>query len=192
MRTPVAIDPNETWTVDFCLESARHAVETWKQVVEQAKADAAALPATLAPELRRVAENKLTVTQAALAQAEKSLAEYVPGSGPFFTLGHIPDAKRAEIAGMMDEVDRALGAPARAAAQHAWRRELIRWTVRGHRNLRYRSGEEVPFTGASLALASRTITGPTDDQIDRYGTFIADLAAVCMEAQRLPETEKNA
>jgi hypothetical protein len=202
MRVPVGIDITETWSVDLCLEGGRHSVELWRAIAERARAELAALPALPTDAAEEVAagarserqalEARVATADASLAEAQRDLAAYVPGSGPSITLGHVPAAKRAEIAGMMSDAEKPTTDREKAAAQHAWRREIVRWAVRGHANLKTGRGADVPFESEEARIAGEVLRVPTERQIERYGHFLGDLANVAMEPQQLDGVEKNA
>lgn len=181
MRIPTGINPDQQWTVDLCQEAARYAVEIAKAVVEKAKADTG-----------ENAAEQLAAAEAFVADAERELAAYVLGAGPIFTIGHISGPARAEIAGMIQEAHDATPGRAQFAAQHTWRREVVRAAVRGHRNLKGPDGAELPFDGTPIAFAGATVLAPSEKQLERYTPFLADLAAVCLRAQRLTDPEKKA
>jgi hypothetical protein len=177
MRVPVGVDISETWEVDFCAAAGRDSVDAWRAVLSAAGDDAA----------------KRLAAEQALAAAEDELESYEVGSGPVIIVGHIPGAKRAEIAGMMQDAEGASSARERLPAEQAWRREVVRWAVRGHRGLRRRDGAEQPFEGTSVTIAGETFTQPTERQIERYvqAGMLADLAHVALTRQGLTGAEKN-
>jgi hypothetical protein len=178
MRVPVGIDPAETWHVDFCREAAEYAVELWRSVLSAAK------------EQKDPAKEQTAA--AALADAQAELAGYA-GGGPMITLGHIPSAKRAEIAGMIADARKLTAEVERALAEQAWRRQVIRWAVRGHSGLKNRAGEEQGFDAEPVTIAGETYRIPTEKQIERYALagMLGDLANVALRPQEMGEAEKN-
>ncbi len=162
------IDPDETWDVDYCLESIRLRVE----------------------EARAAGPGGAE----ALAAAERDRGEYAPGSGPVFRVGHPPSAKAYEIMGLAAEnVGKPLGAE-KLGTIYRWEREVVRWSVRGHHNLRFRRRDgttaEVPFESAEVA--GRPVV--SDKTLEVYGAsgLLGPLARMVYDAQRLSEPEKNA
>jgi hypothetical protein len=201
MRVPVGIDPTETWEIDYCAAAAEHAIGIWRANVEAARAELAALPtppacttdeakAKNAAE-RKAFEARLAAAEKGLAEAEAELAAYVKGTGPVFTLGWMPPQKRAMVAGMMSEAHRAVTDDERLEMRADWRREVVRWTVRGHANLVNAKGEALKFDGKAVTLDGETYTQPSARQLNAYA-FLGSLADLCLAAQSLPELEKNA
>lgn len=206
MRIPVGIDPSEVWEVDFCLEAGRFAVEAWRETLARAReVEAAAMVgaekgvgddeegAVKAKQAQAEAAEKVAAAERGLAAAEADLASYVPGTGPTFVVGHIPGARRAEIAGMMADTRAAKTDRERFPAEQAWRREVVRWAVRGHRGLFRRDGSEQAFDGRQVALAGETITQPTERQLEVYvgAGMLGDLCSICLRPQGLDEAGKN-
>lgn len=179
MRIPLGVDIAEVWEVDYCSDVGRSDVESWREVLAKA----------------REAEDaeKVAAAERGLAAAEAELAGYQAGAGPVFVVGHIPGAKRAEIAGMMADVREAKTERERFPAEQAWRREVVRWAVRGHRGLRRRDGTEQAFDGVSVTLAGETFTQPSERQLERYiaAGMLAGLCMVALRPQGMDGAEKN-
>lgn len=178
MRIPFAIDPTETWTVDLIEEVKRYEIALWRKIASAARAEASAATTDVD---RAAANEKLQTAEVALATAETDLAAYARGSGPQFVLGYLIGGKRDEIAGMAMDATK-LGTEAeRRAARAAWHAEVVRWTVRGHANLRNAKGAELPFQGQSATLyGETTLTQPTGRQLETYAPFLSDLATIAL------------
>jgi hypothetical protein len=187
MGIPIGIDPAETWEVDYCEEAAQHSIGLWRENIALARAE---LEAAAGDGAKTAAAARVASAEKGLADEEAKLAAYARGSGPTFVVGWVPPSKRAEIAGMMLDAQRAATERERMAARHAWRREVVRWAVRGHANLRNAKGEQLPFDGVAAELGGEKYTNPTERQLTRYG-FLGSLADVCLAAQKLSELEKN-
>lgn len=181
MRIPVGIDITETWEVDFCAEAGRQAVATWRAALEQAE------------KLDPPEPGKVETARAGLAAAEADLASYIPGSGPVVILGHIPGAKRAEIVGLLTDAGKAAERD-RFAGEQAWRREVVRWGLRGHRGMKTRAGVEQAFDGETATIAGERLTIATERQVERYvqAGMLGDLASIVLAGQGVTEAGKNA
>jgi hypothetical protein len=174
----IAIDPTETHEVDFCRVAQERAIRLWRDAAERSRSAGNAEAAASA--------------EAEASAAEADLAGY-QGDGPRFILGLVPGEKRALIAGLAQAAEEERDKAARATAEHRWRRELVRWAIRGHRNVRKADGSEMPFAGETVRVAGEEMTVPTERQIEVYAAsgIFADLAAVAIDAQRLGGAEKN-
>lgn len=206
MRIPLGIDISETFEIDFCLEAGKADVEIWEEVLRKAQASAeaakagdekkAADDAAKAEAEKAIAEAaaRVEVAEKGLATAKAELAAYEPGTGPFVTLGLIPGAKRAELGGMARDSDATKTEREGEAADHAWRREVVRWAVRGHRGMKLRSGAEQPFEAEKITIAGEIFTLPTERQIERYAQagMLPLLVRFALAQQGLGSAEKNA
>ncbi len=212
MPRPIyALDPDETWEIDYSLEVARFRERIWEQLLVKAKAASEAAAAALAGHgdeetpVRAAAQAKAAAEAEAQAQAaaqleaaRADLTGYEAGSGPIFTVGHIPAAKRPEIQGLGLELSRiAPDAKERPPGEFAWQREIVRWAVRGHRNLRWRRGGDVPFASELVSFDGEQRPLVSRQTLEVYGQSgllqgLGGLGYLCLEEQRLSGDEKNA
>jgi hypothetical protein len=185
MPRPIyALDPDETWEVDYSLEVGRFRERIWLRLMADAE---------VKKEIEAGAQAK-----AALEVVRADLAAYEPRSGPIFKVGHIPAAKRPEIQGLGLELSK-IGPDAkeRPPGEFAWQREIVRWAVRGHRNLRRRSGAEVPFEAEAVSFDGEQRQVVSRGMLEVYGqsgllTGLGGLGYLCLEDQRLSDDEKKA
>ncbi len=175
MPAVYGVDPDETWEVDYCLESIKLRIERLREAVKDPS-----LPG------------------AALAEAERELEQYARGSGPIFIVGHAPSLKSYEFMGMAAEyVERPIGAE-KLRDEYRWEREVVRWSVRGHRNLLFRRRDgttpEVPFEQVEASSGGEKRKVVADRTLEVYGTsgVLGLLARMVVDSQRLTEPEKNA
>lgn len=178
MRQLVAIDPSETVEVDFFAAAQARSIRLWREAAARAEAPGQ--------------EEALAFAQGQIGEAEAELARYA-GDGPIFTLGLIPGEKRALILGLIQAAEEEKDRAQRAAAEHRWRREVIRWSVRGHRALRRANGSEAPFSSEEARSAGEAVLVPTEKQIEVYSAsgLFGDLAALALDAQQLGGAEKK-
>lgn len=189
---PYGLSPDETWALDFAAARARReiallrgAAKAAREAVAQARVsvqDGEAAPKI--PTGERL--------DAAAADVEKELAAYQPRTGPVFVVGPIPNALRAEIAGEHEEVMRLPEGAERQRRLMEWSEKVIRWSIRGHTNLRSRSGEQVPFDAEDLTGPDgRARKGPSRRTLEAYQPIVHDLALAALASQRMDEVEKN-
>lgn len=175
------LDPDETWELDYSLEVGRFRERVWGELLARAKTPAEAGEA-----------------EAALTAARADLAGYAAGSGPIFIVGHVPAAKRPEIQGLGLELSKIPpDAKERPPGEFAWQREIVRWAVRGHRNLRRPSGAEVPFEAEGVPFDGETRQVVSRRTLEVYGLSgllqgLGGLGYLCLEPQRLSVAEKKA
>jgi len=177
IRIPYGIDPDETWELDLCAALATYAVETWEHTVARAK--------------EKGDDAATSAAEKALDAARADLAGYEAGSGPVFKIGHIPNGKRAEIGGEAMAKARLEIGPESEKRTRAWSEEVVRWSVRGHRNLRTRAGAEVAFVSEAekwLGVERQLVSRRT---LESYQAVVDDLAILILRSQRLGETAKN-
>ncbi len=184
---PYGLNPDETWELDFAEARARHELAILADVEKRLRADAAKLngdeQAAVAAEADAVAE------KAAALRAD--LAAYEPRSGPVFTVGAIPNAMRAEIAGERQEIDRMEPGTERSRREVASSEKIVRWAIRGHSNLRSRSGAPVPFVAETIAWEGQSRSAPARVTLEAYQPILSDLALQALLAQRIDEAGKN-
>lgn len=184
IKIPFGIDPEETFELDYCLALGRYEVENAEARIEQlrGKSDPAKAEETA---------KRLELLERMLQSAKEDLAAYVPGSGPIFMVGHIPNGKRAEIGGESLALLKIEGEVESAKRNREWAENVVRWAVRGHRNLKTASGADVAFiTETDKWLgAERAVVGRKT--LEAYQLVIDDLAILVLRAQRLGETGKN-
>lgn len=184
---PYGANPAETWPLDFAAARGRRDLEIHREAVAAARARAKAEP----DEKKRSAiEQSATLLEQKAAALEADLAAYAPGSGPVFQIGHIPNALRAEIVGEAQEIDQAAGAE-RMRRDVAWSEKVVRWAVRGHDNLRGRGGTVIPFGSDPITWGGETRPSPDRRTLEAYQPFLADLALLAWQSQRLDEAGKN-
>jgi hypothetical protein len=190
LHIPYGLDPDETWEVDFAEASAQRAIE---------EITARAADLKLAAEEAKDPEKKVAIlagvkaAEEAKAKLEGDLATYVRGTGTIFIVGPLPNGKRAELLGESYEVNRIAPGKDHSVRDTAWSEEVVRWTVRGHRNFKSgKSGRDLPFhtEEASFAGEKRSVVGRKT--LEAYGRFIGELALVVLRSQRLDEAGKNA
>jgi hypothetical protein len=186
---PYGVDPDETWEIDFARALAERTIRLSREVAKRVLENAAKEPD---------AKKKATLERAAKLSAEKvealevDLAKYEPGSGPVFIVGSIPNGKRGELAGEAYDVSRIEEGKTRGARDDAWAAEVVRWTVRGHRNLRRRDGAEIPFAAETMKWNGEDRQVPSRRTLEAYGPILSDLALTILDSQRLDEAGKNA
>lgn len=182
MHTVYGVDPDETWEVDYCLESIRIRIEQLHETI--------ANPRTKSDVRLR--------SQEAVVVAEREQEQYERGSGPMFLVGHAPTLKTYELMGMAAEgMGRSVSGD-KLCDVYRWEREVVRWSVRGHRNLRFRrhdgSTADVQFeqSDAESGGAKRVVVA--DRTLEVYGAsgMLGPLALMISDSQRLSESEKNA
>jgi hypothetical protein len=174
---PYGLNPDETWEIDFAAERA-------KSTVQDLRGAAARVTEKDATAAKRIEE------QAAALEAE--LAAYVPGSGPVFVVGPIPNGMRAEIAGEAQALGSVTDDVEHARRDVAWSEKVIRWAVRGHRNLRTARGAEVAFEAEEVEWDGRKRKLVARPTLEAYQPILGDLALACLRSQRLDEAGKNA
>lgn len=182
VRIPFGIDPAERWDIDYCAENARSQVELQRAMVKGLEEAAAA---------EKDQDKALALTVEAekhrrlLAEAETDQVSYVPESGPVFTVTAIPATRRAELGGRHAEIEAMPEGKVQALARAEWSEDVLRLGIRGHRNLKTRSGRDLPYAADDKG-------GPNDATLAAYGAILVDLAWKVLEAQRLGAAGKNA
>lgn len=173
----VAIDPLETVDIDFHREALLRAERLWTSYLDRSD---------LTAPLREAGE-------AALSGVRDELAKHEPGKGPTFTVGMIPGEKRATVMGLIEEAEKAATAGERQAAEHRWRRAVVRASVRGHAGLMRRDGSAVPFDSVPMPFAGQSVSVPSELMLEVYAGagIIGDLAGIALDLQRLGADEKN-
>lgn len=174
------IDSSETKELDFSLEEGRARVALAKKRVED-------LRAAEKPDPAAVEEAAKT-----LADHERDLAAYAPGSGPVFTVGLIPGAKRAELLGLLSEMGSTPRPSEFQLRDHQWARELVRWTVRGHRGWLSSKGRMLEFKAETVVFDGEERQVPSGATLESYTPILHSLARYCQAAQKLEDAEKNA
>lgn len=183
------IDPDETWELDFALEDGRFTLEALRREVERGRA---ALEKEQDGEKRKASETRIAAAEKAIPALEADLAAYEPGSGPVFTVGSIPNGKRAEIQGDELEVFRLPDGKDRIVRDRAWAELVVRWSVRGHRGLRsLKTQKEIPFRSEAVEFAGEQRQLVSRKTLDAYGPIIGRLAVLVLRSQQLDEAEKN-
>jgi hypothetical protein len=191
LRFPRGIDPSETWDLDYVQAEGRHRLAVLKASIARQKEDA---PKVESAEKRAALEAALARAEKAAATLEADLATYERGSGPIFVIGHIPNAKRAELSGDYDEVAALADGKEYRVRDRAWAESVVRWSVKGHRNLISDTGkpilfetEEAEFGGAKVQVVAR-------QTLEAYGAFnlLTALPLLILSAQQIDEAGKNA
>lgn len=190
-RIPYGIDPDETFELDFCLEQATGLVEIRERILRNAKERATRGDAVEGAS-KPGAETELLTAEKALEAARAELAAYVPGTGPIFVVGHIPNGKRAEISGESGELAQLGPGSATEKRGREWSEGVVRWAVRGHRNLTTRSGKTIPFVTVEETWLGEPRQLVARKTLEAYQVVIDELALLILRAQRLGETGKNA
>jgi hypothetical protein len=184
---PYGLNPDETWECDFAATRAQHELlilsSTEKAVRDEAATKSGEEQKALVAEADRL--------KAKANALEAELKAYVPRSGPVFTIGAIPNALRAEIAGERQENVRLEPGPERARREVAAAEKIIRWAVRGHENLLSRSGAAVPFVADTIEWEGRKRPSPARQTLEAYQPILHDLALQALKSQRLDDTGKN-
>jgi hypothetical protein len=190
LRIPYGLDPDETWEIDFAEASAQRAVE---EIGEKAAALKVAAEAEKDEAKRATLLAGVKAAEETKAKLEGELAAYVRGAGTIFIVGPLPNGKRAELLGESYEVTKIAPGKDHSVRDTSWSEEVVRWTVRGHRNFKSgKSGKDLPFhtETADFAGEKRTVVGRKT--LEAYGRFIGELALVALRSQRLDEAGKNA
>ncbi len=196
LRIPYGLDPDETWEVDFVEASAQRAIERFTRTAEELEE---AAKTERDPEKKAAILNGVKAAKEGRTKLAADLVKYERGTGPIFVLGPLPNAKRAEFLGESYEVGKIQADKEREVRDTAWSEDVVRWSVRGHRNFfdgkaRDEDGnqkelvfvaEEVPFCGEKRKVVGRRT-------LEAYGRFIGELALVVLRSQRLDEAGKNA
>lgn len=181
---PYGVNPDETWELDFPAVRAKRQIEKLRAAAERLRAKAEKPGGEASLE----AANELDRKRAAL---EAELAEYKPGTGPIFVVGHMPNALRAEIIGESDEIIALPPGVEGSRRDTAWCEKVVRWTVRGHRGLRTASGVEVPFVAEAFTWEGQARSAPSRQTLEAYQEILGDLAPLALLGQRLDEAGKN-
>ncbi len=185
---PYGVDPDETWEIDLTRVLAERGIELGRAVARNVREKAAKeTDAKKRTELEAVAK----ASEDGSTKLEADVAAYVPGSGPVFTVGPIPNGKRGAVAGEGVELSRLTDARERGERDDAWSAEVVRWAVRGHRNLRRRDGTEIPFISEAVKWVGVERQVVSAKTLEAYGPFLGDLALAILESQRLDEARKN-
>lgn len=204
MALPIiyGIDPDETWEVDFLAAQARRLIRANRAGAEAARNDAAKIDPERTPEAEReaAATRKGALEKAAAfcnekaAKLEADLAAYQPGSGPVFLVAPLPNGKRGELIGEAQEVARLDDGKECASRDLAWSEQVVRWSVRGHRNLKKRNGQEIPFASEDLDWAGEKRKVVGRKTLEAYGAtgILGSLALLILDSQRIDEAGKNA
>jgi hypothetical protein len=187
MLVPYGLNPDETWELDFAAARAKHELAILAATEKALRDDAARKGGPDAEALLREAD----AVKASADALRAELDTYTPRSGPLFTIGAIPNAMRAEIAGERQEIDRMPPGPERERRDVALAEKVIRWTVRGHEQLRTRSGASIPFVSDPLPWEGRTRTSPARATLEAYQPILHDLSLHALRSQRLDEAGKN-
>lgn len=189
LQIPYGIDPDETWELDFVEASARRTIGRLEEELAKAKERA---EKEKDEKKRETLLDQVKAAEDAKAKLETDLAGYTPGTGPIFTLGPIPNGKRAELLGETIEVERAEGPKEAAIKDTAWAENVVRWSVRGHRNLKSgKSGKALPFHTEKVSFAGEEREVVARKTLEAYGRFLGDLALVVLRSQRIDEAGKN-
>jgi hypothetical protein len=184
---PYGLNPDETWQVDFAAERARDELQVLADTVADLREQATRAGAPVSEIEARAAK-----VEEKAKQLEAELAAYTPKSGPVFTIGPIPNGLRAEIAGERMEISRLEWGAERERREAAWSEKVVLNAVRGHENLRSRSGAAVPFGADSITGPAGAHACPNRKTIEAYQPILHDLAHLCLKSQRLDEAGKNA
>lgn len=184
---PYGVNADEVWQLDFAAARGRRDLEIHRDAIERSRQ----LAAREADEAKREGlARAVAELEKKAAALEADLAAYVPGSGPVFQVGHIPNALRAELVGEAQEIDQATGAE-RMRRDVAWSEKVVRWAVRGHDNLRGRGGTVIPFGSDPITWEGQPRPSPDRRTLEAYQPFLADLALLAWQSQRLDEAGKN-
>jgi hypothetical protein len=175
------IDPDETWELDFIAEEGRLTLEMLRRHIDRMKADSVADAAALEG------------AEAKAAALERDLAAHASGAGPVFLLGAIPNGKRAEIQGDSMEVLKLPEGRERLVRDREWAENVVRWGVRGHRNLvSGKSKKPIAFATEDVTWWGEKRQVPSRKTLEAYGPILGDLAILILRSQRFDEAEKNA
>lgn len=177
MLIPYGLNPDETWEIDFASVRAKAAIRDLRAAVERMREKD--------PEMSMRLEGRAVALEA-------ELAAYEPGSGPIFTVGPIPNGMRAEVAGEAAAIGEVVDPVDHERRDVAWSEKVVRWSVRGHRNLRSRNGTEVPFATEEVEWDGRKRKLVARATLEAYQMILGDLALACLRSQRLDEAGKNA
>jgi len=196
MDNVIALDPSETWQLDFSKAVLEQRLEIRKHIEKEAEEKLEAVRATAPPEHPApdaAAARELLRVRAVREEAERELAGYLPGSGPVFLVGHIPGAKKAAIDALGRSVRGIADLEERALADFRWAREVVRWSVRGHAGLRRRDGTEVAFATTAERFDGEPFDVVAKATIEVYAAsrILAELALFIVLGQQLEEVRKN-
>jgi hypothetical protein len=183
------LDPDETWEIDFSLEAGRMTLDGLTRAIEKRRAEIAAEK----DEAKRAGiEGALAAAEKAAAKLRADLASYEPGCGPVFIVGPIPNGKKAEIDGDQYEALRLDDGKEKLARDRAWAAEVVRWSVRNHRNfLSAKSRNPIPFVTEEVDFAGAKRTVVARRTLEAYGPILGDLAILVLRSQRIDEAGKN-
>lgn len=199
------IDPDETWEIDYVAATTRRTIDSLRAHAKALRERAAGTDASLAPDAKTVEEGaalaaavrvdleaRAADAEAKASAAEADLAGYVPGSGPVFVVGSIPNGKRAEILGESIETQRMEHGTEALVRDRKWSETVVRWGVRDHRNLLSgKSKQPIPFRPETIAWDGEERKVPGRKTLEAYAPILGDLALLVLDSQRMDEAGKN-
>lgn len=189
LRRAYGVDPDETWELDYSLEEGRFTLDALRREVASARADA---EREQDPKKRSALEASAAAAASAADKLEADLAAYVPGSGPIFIVGPIPNGKRAEIRGDSLELVKLPSGRERSQRNRELDELVVRWGVRGHRNLLSgRSAKPIPFETEDAPFAGGTRKVVSAQTLEAYGPILTSLALLVLRSQEIDEAGKN-
>jgi hypothetical protein len=188
LSIPYAIDPDEVWEIDFVRSVAKRQIKVLDSVIAGFDEDVREAKDEEGRKRFEAERARLAEKRAALAA---DLAAYT-GGGPVFTVGHLPGAKRAGLAGEGQAIGVLAAGSEKATRDREWAREVVRWSVKGHAGLLAgREKKPVPFAAESVTWSGSPREVVSERTLDAYEPIVLDLALAIWDSQRLDGAEKN-